>query len=331
MKKIVKLVALSLAGVLAFGSLTACSKKDDDKIKIGIGQFAEHASLDNCREGFIEGLKQEGFGEDKVTIYSENSQADGSMANQIAASFVSKKIDLICGIATPMAQSAYANASSAGIPVIFSAVTDPVKAEFAKEDGTPLGEITGTSDKLAVSDQLEMIKNVTPGVKKIGILYCTSEVNSLSAIEEYKALAPEYGFEIVEKGVSAAADVPLATDALLEEVDCLNNLTDNTVVSCLPTIVAKANAKKIPVFGSEIEQVKKGCLATVGLDYYKLGIQTGKMAAKVLKGEKASSIKYETITEASLYINEKVAYDLGIELSEDMVEKAAETFNEISE
>lgn len=336
MKKLKKIAAISFAAVLGACTLSGCGSQgpsaDKDSVKIGIGQFAEHASLDNCREGFIEGLKREGYVEDEnVTFYYENAQTDGSMANQIATNFVGKKVDLICGIATPMAQSAYANASSAGIPVIFTAVTDPVAAEFAGEDGKPTGEITGTSDKLAVSEQLDMIKKVTPEVKKIGILYCTSEVNSISAIEEYKALAGDYGFEIVEKGVSAVADVPLAADALLEEVDCLNNLTDNTVVSCLPTILAKAQAKNIPVFGSEIEQVKKGCLATMGLDYYALGIQTGKMAAKVLKGEKkASEMNYETITEARLYVNKEVASNLGITLSEELLSEAAEAFDSIT-
>ncbi len=336
MRNFKKLAALSLVGVLALCSMSACGSKDSssgDKVKIGIGQFAEHGSLDNCREGFIEGLKQEGYEDGKnVTFYYENAQADGSMANQISTNFISKKVDLVCGIATPMAQSLYATASSAGIPTIFTAVTDPVVAEFASEDGTPKGEITGTSDKLAVSEQLEMIKKITPDVKKIGILYCTSEVNSLSAIEEYKSLAGDYGFKIVEKGVSAATDVPLATDALLGEVDCINNLTDNTVVTCLPTIIAKANAKNIPVFGSEIEQVKKGCLATVGLDYYELGIQTGKMAAKVLKGEKkASEIKFETITEAKLYINSAVADNLKVTIADDVKGEAEEIFDSISE
>jgi putative ABC transport system substrate-binding protein len=327
-----KLLALAMTAVLAMGVFTGCGdKKDSSTVTIGIGQFAEHGSLDNCRNGFIEGLKQEGYEEGKnLKITYKNSQADTGIANQIISNFVSNKVDLICGIATPMAQAAYSAARKQNIPVIFTAITDPIEAELANEDGTPVGEVTGTSDKLPVEKQLEMITQITPNVKKIGIIYCTSEVNSISAIAEYKELAPKYGVEIVDKGISTSADIPLATDSLLNEVDCINNLTDNTVVSSLPIILQKASEKNIPVFGSEIEQVKIGCLATVGLDYYELGIQTGKMAAKVLKGEKkASEINFETIEESSLYINSKVADNLGITVPDEMKESAAEVFDTI--
>lgn len=298
---------------------------------IGVGQFAEHGSLDNCREGFMQGLLEEGFVEgENLTVLYENSQADGGTASQIIDNFVAKKADLICAIATPMAQSAYSAAKKENIPVIYTAVTDPVLAELANADGTPVGEITGTSDKLPVESQLEMIRTILPDAKKIGIMYSTSEINSVSAIEEYKAAAADYGFEIVESGIASTADIPLAADNLLEKVDCINNLTDNTVVSALPIILDKAAKKNIPVFGSEIEQVRIGCLATVGLDYISLGEQTGKMAAKVLKGEaKASEINFEIIEEASFYGNNKVAENLGITISESLTGTAAGMFDEI--
>jgi putative ABC transport system substrate-binding protein len=175
-----------------------------------------------------------------------------------------------------------------------------------------------------------MIRQVLPDAKKIGILYSTSEVNSETAIAEYKAAAPNYGFEIVEGAVTATADIPLATDSLLEKVDCLNNLTDNTVVSSLPMILDKAGKKNIPVFGSEVEQVKIGCLASIGLDYIDLGKQTGQMAAKVLKGEaKASEQNFEVIAEAAFYGNEKVAENLGLSLPEELTKSAAEIFTDI--
>lgn len=149
-----------------------------------------------------------------------------------------------------------------------------------------MGEITGTSDKLPIQQQLEMIRTMLPEAETIGILYTTSEANSESAIKEYEALAEEYDFTIETAGITATADIPLAAQGLLEKVDCITNLTDNTVVSSLPAILEMANEAKIPVFGSEIEQVKIGCLAAQGLDYVELGRQTGKMAAQVLKGEK---------------------------------------------
>ena len=305
---------------------------NEDSYTIGIGQFAEHGSLDNCREGFLQGLADEGIIDGKnLTILYENAQADGGTSSQIMDNFMSKKVDMICAIATPIAQSAYGATNKTDVPVIYTAVTDPVLAELAGEDGSPVGNITGTSDKLPVEKQLEMIRAILPDAKKIGILYSTSEVNSESTIAEYKAAAPQYGFEIVESGISAAADIPLATDSLLEKVDCLNNLTDNTVVSALPVILDKAAKKNKPVFGSEVEQVKIGCLASMGLDYVSLGKQTGKIAAQVLKGEKkASEINFEVIEEASFYGNTKVAENLGITLPEELISEAAEMFSDIS-
>lgn len=329
MKKILSLVLIL---VLTMSMLAGCGTKEDGTVTIGIGQFAEHGSLDNCREGFLAGLKENGYEEGKnLKVLYENAQADGATAAQIANNFVSKKVSLICAIATPMAQSAYGVAKGKEIPVIYTAVTDPVAAELAKSDKTPNGNTTGTSDKLPVENQLEMIRAVLPNAKKIGIMYSTSEVNSISAIAEYKAAASKYGFEIVEGGISTTADIPLAADNLIDKVDCLNNLTDNTVVSSLPIILEKASAKNIPVFGSEVEQVKIGCLASVGLDYYDLGLQTGKIAAQVLKGEKkASEINYQIIQEASFYGNTAVAKKLGITLPANLVNSAKEMFNEIT-
>lgn len=339
MKSILILVAI-------VSVLTACGTKEDNNdnvstgssttrrnATIGIGQFAEHGSLDNCREGFLAGLAEEGYVEgENLTIFTENAMADGSNANQIASNFMAKKVDLIAAIATPMAQSAYGAARDSDIPVIYTAVTDPVEAQLANSDRTPSGNVTGTSDKLPVELQLEMIRNILPDAKNIGIMYSTSEANSISAIEEYKKMAPDYGFTIIESGISTIADVPLAADNLLGKVDCINNLTDNTVVSALPVILNKAASKNIPVFGSEVEQVKIGCLASMGLDYYDLGRQTGKMAAMVLDGEKkASDINFEVIEEAAFYGNQAVANNLGIGFPEELIDNAKEVFDEIVE
>ncbi|MEF9999062.1 MAG: ABC transporter substrate-binding protein [Lachnospiraceae bacterium] len=321
--------------VMVMAAITACGTKKEEGSKssytVGINQFAEHGSLDNCRKGFIEGLKEAGIEEGKnLKVEYNNAAADMGTASQISSSFAADKVDLICGIATPSAQTAYNSAMDAGIPVIYTAVTDPVAAELAKEDGTSVGEITGTSDKLPIEAQLKMIRKILPEAKTIGIMYTTSEANSVSAIAEYEARVAEFGFKLETVGISTTADVSLAADDLLEKVDCITNLTDNTVVSSLPTIIEKANAKKIPIFGSEIEQVKIGCLAAEGLDYIALGKQTGKMAAEILKGEKkASEMKFELITESGSYVNTAVAELLGIKFSEEVTSNAVETFNTI--
>lgn len=313
MKKRVQLMAMVLCTLMVTILLAGCS--NSDKITIGISQFADHPSLDNCRNGFIEGLKQEGYEEGKnVTFDYQNAQTDMGIANQIASNFVSKKYNLICGIATPAAQAAFNAAEANKIPVIYSAISDPVGAQLATADGTSGKSVTGTSDQLPVEKQLAMIREFLPKATKIGILYSTSEVNSQTQIAEFKKLAPKYNFEIVEGGVNAAADIPLAVDAMLSKVDCINNLTDNLVVSSLATILDKAGAKKIPVFGSEIEQVKNGCLASESIDYFALGIQTGKMAARVLKGEDITKMKYEIIKDSAVVVNSTVLKDLGMTL-----------------
>ena len=318
MKRIVSIIvsiALILAAAVSFA----------EAYTVGIGQFAQHGSLDNCYQGFVEGLAEAGLVEgENLKIDLQNAQADMGIAQQIAAQFASAKVDMMVGIATPMAQACY-NAAAGAIPTIFTAVTDPVAAGFASADGTAAGEVTGTSDALPIKAQLETIRAMLPDATKIGILYTTSEVNSISAIEIYKSLAGDYGFEIVESGISTTADIPLALDALLGKVDCLTNLTDNTVVSALALVLDKANAAGKPVFGSEIEQVKLGCVAAEGLDYIALGRQTGLMAAKVLKGEtKASEIPYEIITEPGLYVNTEALAKFGIVLSDELKARANE-------
>ena len=319
-KTTVKVLGAALLTMTLAGTATVYA---EEEYTIGIEQFAEHGSLDNCREGFLEGLKEEGIEEGKnLTVEYKNAAADMGTCGQISDGFAADKVDLMVGIATPSAQSLYNAAMDAGIPVIYTAVTDPLAAELADDEGNPVGEITGTSDKLPVKQQLEMIRQMLPEAETIGIMYTTSEANSEAAVKEYEELAGEYDFKIE----TAAAQ------SLLEKVDCMTNLTDNTVVSSLPTILEMANEKKIPVFGSEIEQVKLGCLAAEGLDYIELGKQTGKMAAQVLKGEKkASELPFETIEEASLYVNTAAAEKLEIEIPEEMTETAAEVFEEITE
>lgn len=343
MKKYVSIVLLTLAMLLfaacanntASSNVTEASKQASAETKkiftVGIGQFAEHGSLDNCRIGFIEGMKEEGFIEgDNVTYPFDNAQTDGSIAAQIYNKFATQKVDMAMAIATPMAQIAYSTFKETDTPVIFTAVSDPIAAELANGDGTPVGNVTGTSDKLPVEAQLKLITEMFPNAKRVGILHTSSEVNSDSAIAEYKAIAPKYNVEIVTQSIDQGSDMPLAVDTILPKVDVMTNLTDNTVVANMPVLIEKANAMKIPVFGSEIEQVHKGCIAAMGLDYVELGKQTGRMAAKILKGEKkASEMNFETIVNASLYLNTKVVEDLGLDIDPSFKEKAVEVFNDI--
>ena len=313
--------AASSDAAVSTESTAAEATTDAKSYKIAVVQQLDHASLDEIRTA-VEAELDAKAAEKGITIeYKDfNGQNDATTLNQIGTQVVSDGYDAIIPIATLAAQCMATAAESTKTPVIYAAISDPAAADL-----TDIDYVTGTSDALPVAAQLATIRSMLPDAKKIGILYTTSEVNSLSTIETYKSLAPDYGFEIVESGISTAADIPLALDALLGKVDCLTNLTDNTVVSALALVLDKANAAGKPVFGSEIEQVKLGCVAAEGLDYVALGRQTGLMAAKVLKGEvKASDMAYEVISDPSLYVNAEALARFGITLSDDLAARAIE-------
>ena len=238
---------------------------------------------------------------------------------------------MICAIATPSAQSAYNAAKDTDTPVIYTAVTSPKEAGFVDKDGKNVGNITGTSDLVLADKQLKLIRQMMPKAKNVGIFYSTNEANSKAGIEAYEKVADKYGFKIITQGITASADMPMAADSLLKKVDCITNLTDNLVVSNMQTYIQKANKLHIPVFGSEVEQVKLGCVACVGIDFVKLGEQTGKMAAKVLKGEeKAKDMKFETFNNGDVIINTAAAKKINMTISKDVKKQAKQTFDKIS-
>lgn len=303
-----KFMAMTMATVMTAMALAGCggsastdsSAAGGDVPVIGINQYGQHASLDNCREGFLLGLEEAGLVEGvDYKIDYQNAGFDDNVATQIAQNFSANNVALMCAIATPSATACYAAAEDKDIPVIFTAITDPEKAKLTG------GNITGTSDKLPIEGQLQLIREMQPDAKTIGILYTTSEPNSVSAVEEYQAKAADYGFTIEALGVMTQAEVNQATDTLISKgVDCFTNLTDNNVVGVLPSILEKTNDAGIPVYGSEIEQVKLGCVASAGIEYVALGKQTGMMAAKILKGEAAAAdMPYETISAFEIYVN----------------------------
>lgn len=314
-----KLFCAVVAAAMVFGG-AACGKKEIPVI--GISQYGEHSSLDNCRNGFLKGLEDAGLKEGTdYTVDYQNAGFDDNICTQIAQNFSANNVALMCGIATNAATACFAAAEDKDVPVIFTAITDPVEAKLDK------GNITGTSDKLPVEAQLDLIRRLQPDAETIGIIYTTSEPNSVSAIKEYQEKAGNYGFVIDAVGVMAQSEVTQAADALISRrVDCFSNLTDNNVVGVLSSILEKTNEAGIPVYGSEVEQVIIGCVAAAGIDYYELGRQTGAMAAKVLKGEaKASEIPYETITEYGIYINSDAIAEMEMTVPADIAEKAIES------
>lgn len=288
---------------------------------IGINQYGEHPSLDNCYNGFVQGLKDAGLEEGKdFKIEYQTAGFDDNIAAQIAQGYSANNVDMMCAIATNSATACYAAAEDKDIPVIFTAISDPEQANLVG------GNITGTSDKLPVDAQLDLIRKLQPDAKTIGIIYTTSEPNSVSTIADYEAKVADYGFTLETVGITAQSEVTLAVDTLINKgVDCFSNLTDNTVVGVLGSILEKTNDAGIPVYGSEITQVTAGCVASAGIDYYELGRRTGAMAAQVLTGEaKASEIPYETITAYEIYINSTALAEMNIELTDEIAERAIE-------
>lgn len=310
-----KLISLALTLVLCLSALVVLSscgeKKTSDTLKVGVIQYMSHPSLDNCYAGVKEALESS---DKNVTIEYKvgSANAADSDCTSFAKNMVAEKVDLIVAIATPAAKAAFTACADTDIPVIFCAVSDPVLAGLVKSAEEPGDACTGTSDVLDLAAQLGMIKTFQPDVKSIGILYTSSEDNSISNLAVFKELCEKENIEVVAKSVQNAADIPSAAADLASKVDCINNFTDNNVVNNLSVVLSAAETNGIPVYGSEVEQVKNGCLASMSIDYKALGKTTGDMALKVLGGADASKMPVRTITEATPVVNTDVLGALGM-------------------
>ncbi len=310
-----KLMAVALAGMMmATGCSTDGSKSSEattgEKIfNIGISQLAEHPALDDARRGFEDGLKELGVNAD---ISYQNAQGEIPNTVTIASKFVEEDVDLIYAIATQAAQSA--RQATNEIPVLFSAVTDPVEAEIVDDWNNVGGNVTGTSDKAPVESQLKMFKEIDPSIKTIGIIYNTSEPNSEVQIKEVKELAPGLGLDVIEIGVTTVNDMPQALDSLLSKVDALYALSDNLVASSVELVTNKLiEYNKISICAEET-QVGGGLLITNGLSYYELGKQTAQMAKEILiDGKNVSDIPVGVAEKTIITVNQKTLKALGLD------------------
>ena len=315
-------LALLLAGCGNSGDSDK-EKTDDGKktYKIGIIQQMEHPALDSAREGLEKYLK--GKSDAKFEITVKNAQGDNGTADTIAKQFVSEDVDLIYSIATNASQAAVNATGGTDIPVVFNAVTDGVEAKLVTSNEKPGGNVTGVSDAAPLEKQLEMIRELLPEAKKIGMIYNIGEVNGKLQVKQVEKLASKYNFKIVKKGVSATTEIATAAEQLAGDVDCIYNITDNMVVSATASITDKAKAKNNPVFAAEDGQMKAGLLASDSISYEKLGEQAGSVAYDILvNGKKAGDIPVETAKDTTLYINKKVAEQLGIKIPDSLAERA---------
>lgn len=313
-----KLLSLVLSLTLGVTLLTGCSGSSessgstDEVKKVGITQLVEHPALDQAKEGFVEGLKENGFVEgENLEIDFQNAQNDNPTSQTIASNFANDKKDLIFAISTPSAQAAL-NATQ-DIPIVFTAVTDAVEAGLVKSNESSENNVTGTSDAIPVAKALELIKKFVPDVKTIGVVCNTSEINSKLQVDALREAAEKEGIKVVDKGATQANEVNQAVAAVAKEADVIFAPTDNLVASSMPIITKVATENKIPVIGSEEGHVENGALACNGISYKELGKKAGEMAAQILKGEKQpSEIPVTTLDETETIINKSTMETLGI-------------------
>ena len=328
-KKILKV----MTGALLVSSLflTACtgasssskeeSKKEDGKKKIGITQIIEHGALDEAREGFIEGLKEAGYEDGKnIEIDFQNAQGNVMTADSIAKNFVSDKKDLIFAIATPTAQAAY-NATK-NIPIVVTAITDPVDAGIVKSFDKPETNVTGTSDRAPIEEQIELLKKVMPNTKNIGFIYNTGEANSLVQLKDLKETCSKNNINVVETGITTVNEASQALSSLLDKIDVLYTPTDNIIASSMPLITEKCFQKNIGVFGAEVAHVKGGAFLTKGVNYKQLGKESAKKAVEILNGKKPSEIPVTMQEKFEVSVNEDAVKKLNIKIPDDIMKEA---------
>lgn len=316
-----------LLTALAVGLTAGCGGTQQTgakkNVKVGVVQLVEHQALDAANKGFVDGLAAGGFKEgENLTLDRQNAQADQSNLQTIAQRFANNKEDLICAIATPAAQTV-ANVTKE-IPIVGTAITDYKEAKLVKDPEKPGTNVTGTTDMNPIDQQLDLLLKIVPKTKTIGILYNSSEINSQIQVKKMKELAEAKGLIVREATVSNVNDIQQAAQSLVGQVDAIYVPTDNVIASAMPVLAKITNPAKIPVICGEEGVVKSGALATIGIDYYKLGYQTGLMAAKILKGEaKPQTMAIEKQKDMKVTVNESTAKALGITLPEDVLKGAA--------
>jgi len=326
MKSIKKILAVLLSVLLISAVFAACSSDNTDNNdntnsdkKVAILQYMPHSSLDNCTQGVKNALDAAGIQYDVQIGSSGSADTD---CQSYAQQMVANGYDLIIAVATPAAMSAYSavqNASST-TPVVLCAVSDPVAAGLVESMETPNKNCTGTADAIDIKGQVELIKQLQPELKTLGVLYTTSEANSISQLKTLEAECKNAGIELKSQGIGEASELASAAAALIPQVEALTNLTDNNVVDNMSVFLEQADAAGIPVYGSEIEQVKKGCIASASIDYVALGEKTGNMAVDILGGKDAATYPAVTVTDSFLVVNEQVASKLNITIPDSMAD-----------
>lgn len=325
-KKLATLAAVTAATTI---SLTACSGSDSsssssssaaagtESYHIGINQLVQHPALDAATAGFKSAFEEAGV---EVEWEEQNANGEQATALTIAQQFASSDLDLALAVATPAAQATVQNLTD--VPVLFTAVTDPVEAELVDSVEAPGANVTGTSDAAPLEQQLDLLAQIVPDAKKIGIVYASGEVNSQVQVDAVTDAAKEKGIEVVTQTVTNVNEIPQAAEAI-GDVDAFYVPTDNMVVSGLASLIQVAEEKQIPVIGAEKGTVEGGAVATIGIDYEKLGRQTGEMALRILQDDAdPATMPVETASEFTYVVNEDAAGAQGVTIPQAILDEA---------
>jgi len=290
-------------------------------VTVAVTAIVEHPALDATRDGVKDALEEAGYkdGEGMTFVY-QSAQGNAATAAQIARQFVGQAPDVIVPISTPSAQAVVS--ATRDIPVVFTAVSDPVGAQLVKDMENPGGNVTGISDMSPVGDHVDLIKEILPEAKTIGFLYNSGEANSVSLLEAFKEAAEAAGLSVVESAATKSAEVQGAARALVGRADAIYVPTDNTIISALEGAVSVAEEAKLPLFTADTDSVERGSLAALGFNYYDVGKQTGEVVVRVLKGENPGEIPVKVAAGTDLVINKGAAERMGVTLPESVVSRA---------
>jgi putative ABC transport system substrate-binding protein len=310
-----------LLGALALAFAIAAPVHAQQK-SVAVTAIVEHPALDAVRDGVKQGLAEEGFEEGKNLKWQyQSAQGNTGTAAQIARKFVGDRVDVIVAIATPSAQAVVA--ATKNIPLVYSAVTDPVAAKLVPSMGPSGTNVTGASDALELDKQIDLIKRVAPDAKRVGMVFNPGEANSIVVLEQMREALPKHGMSLVEAAAPRSVDVGSAARSLIGKADVFYTSTDNNVVSAYEALVKVGMDAKIPLVAADVDSVARGAVAAYGMDYRGLGVQTGKIVARILKGEKPGDIASETSNKLELHVNPGAAGKQGITLSDELVKSAA--------
>ncbi|MGT2754179.1 tryptophan ABC transporter substrate-binding protein [Streptococcus ovis] len=314
-------LAVLVVGALAIDYIPAKKTSNEDKdVKIGILQFVTHDALDQIEKGIEDGLAEAGYDGETVELTVLNAEGDQSKIQTMSKKLVNDGNDIVIGIATPAAQG-LASATT-DIPVVMGAISDPIGAKLVKDMDHPEGNVTGLSNKVPLKQTVDLITEITPNAKTIGVLYASNEDNSVSQVKEFTEYAEESGLTVVEYAVPSTNEIKTTMNVMAGKVDAIFVPQDNTIASAFTTVINEASAAKIPVYSSVDTMVKEGSIASVAQSQYGLGTETAKVAVKLLAGKKVADVPVTVVDTGVPTVNLKVAKELGITIPTSVLEEA---------